>query len=78
MKLLTGENEIAKAGGQPAWTWKGNGTFASKKFAEAHPDLVEKYTHMVPALDMARLKAEDPKVYAKFRARKLLVPAKGI
>jgi putative phage-type endonuclease len=78
MKLLTGENEIANAGGKPAWTWKANGTFASKQFAKAHPALVEKYTRMVPALDMDRLKAEDPEVYAEFRARKLYVPAKGI
>jgi putative phage-type endonuclease len=78
MKLLTGENEIAKAGGKPAWTWKGNGTFASKQFAKAHPELVEKYTHMVPALDVDRLKDEEPETYAKFRARRLIVPAKGI
>ncbi|WP_327421884.1 YqaJ viral recombinase family protein [Streptomyces sp. NBC_01230] len=78
MRLLTGENEIAKAGGKPAWTWKGNGTFASKKFAEAHSDLVEKYTHMVPALDVERLKAERPELYAAHRARRLIVPAKGV
>ncbi|MEU6628348.1 YqaJ viral recombinase family protein [Streptomyces parvus] len=78
MKLLTGENEVAKCGKQPAWTWKANGTFASKQFAEAHPDLAAEYTHMAPALDMTRLKEEQPKVYAEFRARKLLVPAKGI
>ncbi|WP_434600467.1 YqaJ viral recombinase family protein [Streptomyces sp. A5-4] len=78
MKLLTADSEIAKAGGQSAWTWKGNGTFASKQFADAHPDLVEQYTHMVPALDVDRLKAEQPVTYAAFRARRLIVPAKGI
>ncbi|MFF5752168.1 YqaJ viral recombinase family nuclease [[Kitasatospora] papulosa] len=78
IKLLTGENEIAKVGKTPAWSWKANGTFASKQFAEAHPDLAAKYTHMVPALDMDRLKDEQPDTYAKFRARKLLVPTKGI
>ncbi|OKI35172.1 endonuclease [Streptomyces sp. TSRI0281] len=78
MKLLTAENEIAQAGGKPAWTWKGNGTFASKQFAKAHPALVEKYTRMVAALDTDRLKAEQPDLYAQFRARRLLVPAKGI
>ncbi|WP_326814075.1 YqaJ viral recombinase family nuclease [Streptomyces sp. NBC_01763] len=78
MKLLTAENEIAKACGKPAWTWKGNGTFASKQFAEAHPDLVAQYTHMVPALDVDRLKDEQPDTYAAFRARRLIVPAKGI
>ncbi|RWZ74912.1 endonuclease [Streptomyces albidoflavus] len=78
MKLLTGESETVKASGKQAWTWKANGTFASKKFAEAHPELVEKYTHMTPALDVDRLKAEEPDIYAQFRARKLHVPAKGI
>lgn len=78
MRLLTGENEIAKAGGKPAWSWKANGTFAAKKFTEAEPELAATYTHLVPALDLDRLKTEKPAVYAKYRARQLLVPAKGI
>ncbi|MEU6929034.1 lambda-exonuclease family protein [Streptomyces sp. NPDC046374] len=78
MKLLTGENEIAKSGGKPAWSWKANGTFASKQFAEEHPELAAQYTHMVPALDVDRLKAEQSETYEKFRARRLIVPAKGI
>ncbi|MFF1834146.1 YqaJ viral recombinase family protein [Streptomyces sp. NPDC058231] len=78
MKLLTAENEVAKAGGKPAWTWKGNGTFASKQFTEAEPELAAAYTHMVPAIDIDRLKAEQPEKYATYRARVLRVPAKGI
>ncbi|MFJ7592462.1 YqaJ viral recombinase family protein [Streptomyces sp. NPDC097617] len=78
MKLLTADNEIAKSGGQPAWSWKANGTFASKQFAEAHPELAAEYTHMAPVLDVDRLKGEKPDVYAEFRARRLIVPAKGI
>ncbi|MFC8463353.1 YqaJ viral recombinase family protein [Streptomyces sp. NPDC057250] len=78
MRLLTGENEIAKAGGKPAWTWKANGTFASKKFTEAEPELAAAYTRLVPAIDTDRLKTEKPDVYAKYRARQLVVPAKGI
>ncbi|MFI0827193.1 YqaJ viral recombinase family protein [Streptomyces roseolus] len=78
MKLLTGENELAKSGGKPAWTWKANGPFASKQFAEEHPDLAAEYTHMAPALDTGRLKTEQPDIYAKFRARRLIVPAKGV
>ncbi|MFC8723666.1 YqaJ viral recombinase family nuclease [Streptomyces bacillaris] len=78
MRALTGEHEIAQAGGKAAWTWKANGTFASKQFAAKYPDLVEEYTHMVPALDTARLKEERPAEYAEFRARKLYIPAKGI
>ncbi|GGZ23891.1 hypothetical protein GCM10010387_16430 [Streptomyces inusitatus] len=78
MRLLTGENEIAKAGGESAWTWKQNGNFAPKQFAEAEPELAAEFTHMAPALDMDRLKTERPDVYAKYRARKLYVPAKGV
>lgn len=78
MRLLTGKSEVAKAGGKPAWSWKANGTFASKKFAEAEPELAAEYTHLVPALDLDRLKTEKPEVYAKYRARQLHVPAKGI
>jgi hypothetical protein len=33
---------------------------------------------MAPALDLERLKAEKPKVYAQYRARTLRVPAKGV
>ncbi|WP_250302026.1 YqaJ viral recombinase family protein [Streptomyces sp. A 4/2] len=78
MRLLTGENEIVKAGGKPAWTWKANGNFASKQFAEAEPELFAKYMHKVPALDLDRLKTEQPEKYAEYRARRLVVPAKGI
>ncbi|MGW5930558.1 YqaJ viral recombinase family nuclease [Streptomyces anulatus] len=78
MRALTGENEIAQAGGKPAWSWKANGTFASKQFTEANPELAARYTHMVPALDVDRLKAEQPETYNRYRARVLRVPAKGI
>jgi putative phage-type endonuclease len=78
MRLLTGTAEIAKAGGKPAWTWKQNGNFGAKEFAEAEPELAAAYTHMVPALDLERLKTEKPKVYQQYRGRRLLVPAKGV
>ncbi|MEV5677246.1 lambda-exonuclease family protein [Streptomyces sp. NPDC052179] len=78
IRLLTGENEVAKADGQAAWSWKANGTFAHKKFAEDEPDLAAEYTHSVPAIDVDRLKAEQPEKYAAYRARVLRIPAKGI
>jgi putative phage-type endonuclease len=78
MRLLAAEREVVKAGGSPAWTWKQNGVFASKRFREAEPELFAEYTHMAPALDLERLKDEKPKVYAKYRARQLRVPAKGV
>lgn len=78
MRLLTEDHEVAKAGGKAAWSWKANGTFASKRFTEAEPELAAAYTHLVPALDLDRLKAEEPAVYDRYRARVLRVPAKGV
>ncbi|WP_433856742.1 YqaJ viral recombinase family protein [Streptomyces kronopolitis] len=78
MRLMTGENELAQAGGKPAWSWKANGTFASKKFREAHPELAAEYTHTVEAIDTDRLKADHPETYDEYRARVLRVPAKGV
>ncbi|MFI9026385.1 YqaJ viral recombinase family protein [Streptomyces sp. NPDC053560] len=78
MRLLTGENEIAKADGRPAWSWKQNGAFASKRFRQEQPELAAQYTHMVPAIDTDRLKADHPKTYADYRARVLRVPEKGV
>ncbi|WP_019548520.1 YqaJ viral recombinase family protein [Streptomyces sulphureus] len=78
MRRLTGENEVAKSDGKPAWSWKANGAFASKKFRDAEPELAAAYTHMAPALDLDRLKEEKPDIYAKYRARVLNVPAKGV
>jgi putative phage-type endonuclease len=78
MRTLTGENEVATAGSKPAWSWKANGTFAGKRFAEAEPEEAAKYTHMVEAIDLDRLKAEKPDTYNRYRARVLRVPAKGI
>ncbi|MEU1815213.1 lambda-exonuclease family protein [Streptomyces roseifaciens] len=78
MRLVAGKSEIVKAGGQTAWTWKQNGTFAAKKFAAAHPDLAAQYTRMMPTLDVDALKAEHPETYAEYRARVLRVPAKEL
>lgn len=78
MRLMTGKNEVAKADGKAAWSWKANGTFASKRFTKGEPELAAKYTHMVPALDLDRLKEEHPEKYDAYRARVLRIPAKGI
>lgn len=75
MRLIAGANEIVKAGGQIVWTNKQNSTFAPKRFREERPDLAARFTHQVDALDMDRLKTEEPGVYREFRARQLR-PAK--
>jgi len=75
MRMLAGANEIVKADGQIVWTNKQNSTFAPKRFRDERPDLAARFTHQVDALDMDRLKAEEPDVYRSYRARQLR-PAK--
>lgn len=74
MKVLTGEAEVAMAAGWTAWTWRQNGTFASKRFREAEPELAAALTRPMPALDMPALKNDYPAVYQAHRARVLRVP----
>ncbi|QKW08066.1 YqaJ viral recombinase family protein [Streptomyces sp. NA04227] len=75
LKTIAGAAEVVQVRGETAFTWRRNGTFASKRFAEAHPDLAAQYTRPRPALDVKRLAAEHPDLYRAHRARRLLVPA---
>ncbi|EMF31086.1 YqaJ protein [Streptomyces gancidicus BKS 13-15] len=78
MRLMTEAAEVAKVGKSVAWSWKQNGTFAAKRFAEEQPDIAAEYTTTVEVLDVDRLKAERPKTYEQYRARVLRVPAKEL
>jgi putative phage-type endonuclease len=69
------ENEIVKAGGVEAWTWKQNGNFSESTFRKNHPDLVGQYTRTVQVIDTDRLKADHPVIYRECRGRRLYVPA---
>ncbi|MFJ6014536.1 YqaJ viral recombinase family protein [Streptomyces sp. NPDC092952] len=72
MRLIADKNEIVKdSNGGVVWTNKQNSTFAPKRFREERPDLAARFTHKVDALDMDRLKTEEPEVYRAFRARQL-------
>lgn len=55
-------------------TYKRNGTFRGKAFAEDHPLLVEQLTVQRPALDVEALKRDYPQLYTKYRSRVLRVP----
>jgi putative phage-type endonuclease len=46
-----------------------NGTFSTKAFAAAEPDLAAEFTHDAPQLDVAALKAAHPDVYRAHCAR---------
>jgi len=69
MKAMLGDAEAAVRDGEPVFTWRRNGTFAAKRFRETHPDLAEKYTHLVSAIDTKALAADHPDIYRANRAR---------
>lgn len=48
-----------------------NGTFALKRFAEDHPDLIAKYSITKEVFDPNLLKAADAELHTKYRARVL-------
>ncbi|GAA3078160.1 YqaJ viral recombinase family protein [Streptosporangium carneum] len=77
LKAKLGPNEIAEvalAPGRELYSWHRNGTFASKRFREAEPELAAEYVHLVKAIDRERLAAEKPDIYARFRARVFRTP----
>jgi putative phage-type endonuclease len=74
LTMMLGESEAAVWDGEVLFTRKQNGTFAAKRFEQAHPDLAAKYTHLVPAIDSKAIAAAEPELYRAFRARVLRVP----
>ncbi|WP_439675978.1 YqaJ viral recombinase family protein [Embleya sp. MST-111070] len=76
LKATAGPSEIVKVRDEVAFTWKQNGTFASKRFADAHPLLAQEYTRPTTTFDTKRLAADHPTLYREFRGRRLLVPTK--
>jgi putative phage-type endonuclease len=72
LRALIGSAELATVDGVPIATWKPNGTFAAKRFRDAHPDLAREYATKT-VIDTKRLKAERPDLYAAFRPRVLRI-----
>ncbi len=64
-----GHAEAITVGGRPLFTARANGTFASSRFAEAHPDVAAQFTTTQPVLDVQALKAGRPDLYEAYRAR---------
>ena len=77
LRVLLGDYEVALVDGLPLFTWKQNGQFAARRFAQAHPDLAAKYTHLVPAIDAKALAADHPDLYRAHRARVLRIATGG-
>lgn len=72
LRALIGDAELATVDNQTVATWKPNGTFASKRFAQAHPELAETFRTKT-VIDTKRLAAERPDLYAAFRPRVLRI-----
>jgi putative phage-type endonuclease len=79
LRAMAGAAEIlTDDDGTPLYTLKQNGNFAPKRFAEADPELAEKYTHLVPAIDAKQLAADHPDTHRAYRARVLRIPSGGM
>lgn len=72
---LIADLEAIAVGGVIVATRKANGTFAAKRFEQAHPDLAATYRKDIEVLDVERIKTEHPDLYSQHRAR-VLRPAK--
>lgn len=70
-----GDAEIGQAAGLVLLTAKKNGTFAAKRFADAHPEVAARYQATVEVLDVEALKEAEPDLYRAHRAR-VIRPAK--
>jgi putative phage-type endonuclease len=66
-----GHAEAITVAGTPLLTARPNGTFASSRFAAAHPDVAAECTTQQPVLDVDLLKTKHPDLYTAFRARVL-------
>ncbi|CAL9608732.1 hypothetical protein SUDANB1_05580 [Streptomyces sp. enrichment culture] len=78
MRDDAGPNEVVKAGGKPAWTWKQNGPLSESMLRRKYPDVAAEYVTTVQVIDTDRLKTEKPDVYSACRGRRLVIPKKGV
>jgi putative phage-type endonuclease len=61
------------ATGEPVVTWKQNGTFRETEFRDEQPEAFDRYAVPVMVTDTQRLAREDPKLFAAYRARQLII-----
>lgn len=78
LQALLGEAEIAVGpDGTVLYTWKRNGTLASKRFSQDHPVLAAKYSHLIEVLDAKALAEGEPEKYRTYRARVLRISGRN-
>ncbi|MFI0406644.1 YqaJ viral recombinase family protein [Actinomadura sp. 3N508] len=71
LRRSMGDHEIGMVDGHKAVSWCQNGTFNKTRFTEDHPDLAAEYVTTAEVFDLDRLKAEQPDLYGRYRARVL-------
>ncbi|QWY81940.1 exonuclease [Arthrobacter phage Sicarius2] len=72
IRALIGDSQaVCDESGELVKTLVNNGTFAASRFAKDHPDLVEKYSAEKRVFDPNLLKAAEPELHTKYRARVL-------
>lgn len=69
-----GDAEIAQHNQQVIYTAKANGTFASKRFEEAHPEIAARLRRTAEVLDVEAVKEQHPDEYRAHRARVIRIP----
>ncbi|MEV4320962.1 lambda-exonuclease family protein [Microbispora rosea] len=74
LKDLLGPAEVGVIGGDPAVTWKRNGTFSTKQFEQRFPELAARCRKTVEVLDLDAIKTNHPDEYRACRARVLRIP----
>lgn len=74
LKAKLGDAEIALGPGRELYSWKRNGNFASKRFADANPDVAAAHRRLIDVLDVEAIKTHEPDLYRAHRARVLRVP----
>lgn len=70
LKLMMGDAEALIApDGAELCSWRRSGNFAHAKLRKEAPKTAAAYTHLVSAVDVERIKIEDPALYKSYQAR---------
>lgn len=73
IREVLGTAGMAVCGKRTVATYRNNGTFASKRFTEDHPEVADRYRKTVTVLDAEALRTAEPALYARYRARTLRI-----
>lgn len=75
LRGLIGGHTEGYVNGEHRFSYRHTGPFASRRFAEDHPDLFRKYSYpkVVDELNVEELASAEPHLYAEYRSRRFLL-----